>query len=776
MVDNILEMVLQSQEKGAGAILALGDVPPPGGVIDREEIRAVRSWLGTPDAAPLLWVHGPPGSGRTAAVAAAIRAHASGLPALRLQCHDGSSVEEVLHAAGRFFTQIGCDTLDRVLDQRSTICAKVSVLFQALRECPAVLWIDDMDALEASLIEDGRDLEPLGSLLDGPGTLRGTTARVIVVSGKAPPTPDVASVAVGPLPEDLVDTFWASFGGDRPGFPREYPRSWPRDVFAVRILARVAARLGPEAIEALTEDGGIRGNGNESRDTEPGDSEPGESKAGGSKHRDCEPIDSERRGGERGGSGGRGSERKGSEGNAADAALGRAVGALRREGRRFLEALAVLPPEPTRQALREIAAPDGIELDLRDPTRDRLLADIEGWGLIDLPREASLQVPSLVLNPRVRGYVTRRLLAEDLPRWKDLQARLGRYYLKLAARSSSVWHLLAGWRGLFKAGLHGEAYELQKSFLEEILRRGYLDVAKHILEETAETVEGAARAVVLGNLAIIYKNVGDHARALETYQEVRAAFEALGDVPNTARVLHQLGNTYYVRGDYASALSVYRRSLELSIEIGDRAVAAATRIQIANIHYQMREFDDALKQYVETIEETRALGAPGLTAAVALQISQIHSHEGRYYEAETFLREAERCAREAKDLRNLVKIQQAQGLLARKQREYDVSRSRFEEALRTAEALGDPVEACAALVFSGDLERSRLQLAESLACYLRAREYLVGNGTRGAARACDVEGIQSRVDERIQALASSIGVEAFERVLRRASQQLSGRG
>ena len=299
-----------------------------------------------------------------------------------------------------------------------------------------------------------------------------------------------------------------------------------------------------------------------------------------------------------------------------------------------------------------------------------------------------------------------------------------------------------------------------------MLRRGYLDLARSVLEETVRTATGAARAVTLGNLSIIYKNAGDFTRALDTYGRVHEEFVALGDMLNAARVLHQMGNTHYMKGDYEAALTSYRQSLDLSTRLGDKTVSAATSIQIANVHYQLCDLDEALHEYLHAIAETRALGAHPLTVAVALQISHVYFRSGMYLEAKTYLEEAETSARTCGDLRNLVKVLEAQGSLARE---------RYDAAFSCAESLGDAVEAAAALILAGDLEKVRLQLVEALAAYYRAKRNLDSYAARGAASLGDLEELRDKIEDRIQSMAASLGAETFERVLRRAQASLDGK-
>src|SRR5262249_42482016 len=189
--------------------------------------------------------------------------------------------------------------------------------------------------------------------------------------------------------------------------------------------------------------------------------------------------------------------------------------------------------------------------------------------------------------------------------------------------SGDLSYLLRARERLFTSGYHGESYEVQKVFLEELLRRGFYELTRKLLEESAATTSGAPRAVSLGNLAIIHKNDGNFDQAVRLYEQVRKEFEQVGDRANTARVYHQLGNTHYLRGDHEKAIASYQKSLAISLEINEPAVAAATRIQIANVQYVQGSHQEALESYRETLALAEEIQDRNLTAAIHLQIGQL---------------------------------------------------------------------------------------------------------------------------------------------------------
>ncbi len=658
-------------------ILALGDIPPRGGVVETPVLAEVDAWLRAADTRPALWIHGPSGSGRTTALATAIR-RSWDVPrhAKRIACFPGMCLEEILEEASDILRQVGSDALSRVLDQRSLLGSKVSILLRALNAHPLLLWIDDVDTL---LPVPGA----LEGVLEGLKLIDGEAGRVVLTSQKPPPPAFAATFEV-----KSTDAH--------------------RCPFSEKLIERASRGLGDKQAAELAGLG---------------------------------------------------------RAEAVQRALETLVPQASTEAAAVLQAAAVLPPEPSRQALREVTSALGVELDFKSPDAASPLRELESLGLATIaphsrPGESPGGPPATVPAP-VRRFIAERLRRSSPDVWQALHAATGAYYLRIAGSISNVWHYVSAWREFLGAGLHDEAYEVQKVFLQDLIHRGCLDPARHILEETVRTSSGARRVVALGNLAILQKNAGDFAGALELYGKVRQEFIGLGDRANVARVLHQIGNTQYLMGDYAAASSSYERSLEISTELGHGSVAAATRIQIANVLFQCGKREEALEHYLGTLDDARVAMDHNLMAAVELQIGQIHLQERRYVEADSHLKEAETNARACGDLRSLVKVLEAQAMVARERREYDLARARYDEALRIAEALGDAIEAAASLILAGDVEKTRLQLADSLECYFKALRIV-----EGCSAGTDTRALRRKIADRVECLAEILGREAFERIER----------
>lgn len=687
-------------------LLAIGTLPDPSSAIERPETEAVRRSLSEP--AGVLWVHGDPGSGKTWSAALALAGCSElGLNACRVRCSEGYSLEELLDAASTFLLQVGDARLQAAMEQRIGLGGKVAALLEALRRTATVLWIDDFDLLEDSIAEAGRDPSPLGYFLRGVEGLGGSPGRAVIVSRRPPPRTSIPSVRVGPLSREAQERLWAKCGGPSAPGVEDLEERLGTSPLEVRIVARAAAKLRPEEFSELARTGA----------------------------------------------------------SMALRALEAALVRLSPLAAAAFEAWIALWPNARLSGLREVlVAAGGPETDMQG--LEVAAEELESWGLVERAKgegaSSAFELPRCVRE--WTGAVLKEKISERCIR---LRRAAGLYFRGLAARSKNPFHRLIAWREFTAAGSYEEAYEEQRNFVGEFLRRGYLDLASWVLRRTAETASGPARAIALGNLAITYKNSGDLARALDTYEAVRAEFEAAGDLANLARVFHQIGNIHYLKNDAASATAAYERSLEISRDLGDLAVRAAARIQLANIRYQAKELDRALAEYLEALSDSKALGSQALCAIVALQIAQVCALRGKYLEAETYLSEAQASAAAAGDLRTLVKVAQAQGLLAARRREYEAARNAYLKARRNAEELGDSVEVAGTLVLLGDLERASLQPKEALAAYIEARAVLGSYAAEGSASEAERRALEAQVSQRIEDLAQALGQEAFQRLLKR---------
>ncbi len=659
----------------------------------------------------VLWIQGPEGWGRTTLAGAAIRRALAARPsllagALRIGGTPGTRFEEALSEVNGFFRQLGIGELDAVLDQRTSLTSKISILLETLRRHPILLWFDDFEELSAS--GGAEASSPLRFFAHGWSDLARGKGRILLTTRQSGPDgllPEEAGAGVLRVdagsairPEDQRDllrrTFPLGTGDDE----------WVEGATPLEAHLRRAALAAAEPSSVKETAERLRG-----------------------------------------------------------ASLAELVaevrGLLDPAARRALDAAAAFRSPLGRGALRALAPPP------EGRTEDEVASVLFHRGLSAKAEEEGWAIR---LHPAVAAAVEADLREKDAAAWKLLQKQVAVHLLDIGNRTGSIWHLLHSRERLFSSDLHKEAYEVQKSFLEELLRRGLNELARILLLESARTTQGAPRAVSLGNLAIIHKNEGDLDEAVRLYDQVRQEFEGLGDLPNIARVYHQLGNTHYLRGDLDLALLNYKKSLDISLEIEERAVSVATRIQIANVQYLRGQQEEALASYRETLTLAEEIQDRAIATAIHLQLGQLLFSLRRMSEAEEELQIAEREAEQQGDRRNLVKVDQLLGLVAAERRDYDQAVSHLERAAETASTLGDPAEIASCVLRIGMIEAERLAFGKAVASIFRAMDLLDAARARAmfAGAPGDLATYRKMLEERLDEVAVEVGPEAFARILK----------
>jgi tetratricopeptide (TPR) repeat protein len=659
------------------------------------------------------------GCGKTTAGTSALQALPGFRGIQRIDCSPAPRIEEVLYSISDFLLQIGIDDLKRVLNQRTPLEGKLSVLFQVLTNHPVVLWLDDLDSVRAGPLADGSDgiapiLESCASLPDS------AVGRILITSRERPPT-DI-HLTRWTLPEfSPADSrlYWKALAATDlyPAVPWPEPGFYPEleaSPLGLRLLYAAHVLGGREALDNLSAEPAFF---------------PGAP-------RGLAEIYSV------------------------------VVDLMLPPARALLETLAHYGRPLSRGALRHLSVASGKEIRFDGDSTDERLIELERSGLVRAADESDTSAGLYTVHPIVLDAVRTGLHELSDERTETLFVAAANYYLRFASNRDGLWPLFNARECYYKAGRYDEACQVHKCFIEDLLRLGYFDAAREVLTETIETTTGNTRAVTRGNLAIIYKNEAQYDLALELYEQVRNELLALGDRSNVARVLHQIGNVHYLREDLSSALECYQQSSQLSSELGELAIATATRVQIANILYQCGDEDDALGHYREIVGALQHSGSEknaSLIGAVLVQMGQIHQKAKRYLEAETQFKEAEKVVRACDDRRSLIKVLRAHALVARERREYDEALQDYEEATRTAVELGDLVEAATCAILTGDLEKDRVQLGKAISHYSTALKLLTTPPAPRVVTSEQVEAVMELIDERMKELETTMGAESYER-------------
>jgi tetratricopeptide (TPR) repeat protein len=206
------------------------------------------------------------------------------------------------------------------------------------------------------------------------------------------------------------------------------------------------------------------------------------------------------------------------------------------------------------------------------PAVDEEVQALLGWGLLGRPPGEE----TYLVHTPVREWVRQGTGDEER---RGLWRRAAQYWLGVGRDSSSLNPELSARHYLFLAGDYEQAGEIVNAATESLLRWGQVELLLRLLGESARTVSGGNRAVVLGNLATVYQGLGEYETARQMYEQVLVEFEALGAWQQIASVLHQLGMLHQTQGEYRRARERYEQALAIKQDLGDRAGVASKPAQ-----------------------------------------------------------------------------------------------------------------------------------------------------------------------------------------------------
>lgn len=664
-------------------------------------------------ASASLWIDAPTGTGKTTAVVEALSASTCFSGIKRIACHRGMRIEEALYLLSDFLLQAGIDDMERVLGQRSRLEAKLSVFLNVIACRAVAICFDDFHHLEAGC--GGESKVSLRSFITACADLPGNAPGIIIFTSASKPPAGVPIRRIelpGLLPEEKRE-LWSILAKKEktPPMTDAEIRRIDSSPLALQLLYRVRAN------------------------------DPG-----------GKPAANDR-----------------SQALSLENVYSQALEMLRPETRELLELLAEFGRPLSRGTLRILGENLGGRVNFAVKITDRRLLELEEYGLVLFSPGNASSGQSCLLHPLVNDAAGQGLHDPDPDQLREVLIAAANYYLRLPGSGENIWPMFNARNFLFRAGQYEEASQVQKCFIEEMLRLGYLDLAKKILKETIETTSGNVRTVSLGNLAIISKNENRYEEALDIYQRVRREFEASADQANLARVLHQIGNIHYLRKDLEAACRHYEDSGKLASELHEDAIWLATRVQLANVLYQSGRDEDALDKYGEIIsklQENPGDNQASLLAAMKIQTGQVHQKAGRFLEAESEFSEAEALVRKADDRRSLLKVLRARALIARQRRAYDEGLSLYDEAEKTASDLGDVLEVSTCHLLMGDLERERVQLGAALEKYTSALSLLSSETPHHQMQSAELnKPVSSLIEKRLGELEELMGPESYQRAL-----------
>jgi tetratricopeptide (TPR) repeat protein len=100
----------------------------------------------------------------------------------------------------------------------------------------------------------------------------------------------------------------------------------------------------------------------------------------------------------------------------------------------------------------------------------------------------------------------------------------------------------------------------------------------------------------LGTVRLLQRRYGD---AIQAYHAARQTFEGLGEPASVARAWHQMGMALREAKQYDQAETACLNARRIKVELGDRPDEASTLIELGNLYFAVGRLEDAVRFYRE---------------------------------------------------------------------------------------------------------------------------------------------------------------------------------
>lgn len=167
--------------------------------------------------------------------------------------------------------------------------------------------------------------------------------------------------------------------------------------------------------------------------------------------------------------------------------------------------------------------------------------------------------------------------------------------------------------------------------------RGYYRLSKVLLHQAVDATLDVGNAQKhinhLGNLGVVYKNLGDYDAAIEFTNKAIALANATGNKIKNAGHYNNLGIIYSQTGDFPNAIEAYQKVLVITKNsAADLMVYGAALGNLASVYKDSGHYDEALDYYKQALEIGLKIGNKAIQASNLNNIGLIYRHRSNDYD------------------------------------------------------------------------------------------------------------------------------------------------
>jgi len=244
-----------------------------------------------------------------------------------------------------------------------------------------------------------------------------------------------------------------------------------------------------------------------------------------------------------------------------------------------------------------------------------------------------------------------------------------------------------------------------------------LDYYQQSLALAREIGDKRGIGVNLTNLGMAYRNLGEYRKALDYYQQALAINREIGNKRRVRNNLTDLGVVYGTLGQYRKALDYFQPALAIDREIGDKRGEGDNLTNLGVAYRNLREYRKALDYYQPALKIQREIGDKGGVGNTLGELGVAYRNLGEHRKALDYFQQALAIFREIGDKQGIGGSLNNLGVVYMIFGQYQKALNYYQQALAIAREIGDKRNI-------GDSLNNISALHTNLGQYRKALDYL----------------------------------------------------
>jgi tetratricopeptide (TPR) repeat protein len=289
-------------------------------------------------------------------------------------------------------------------------------------------------------------------------------------------------------------------------------------------------------------------------------------------------------------------------------------------------------------------------------------------------------------HPVVREYVFARI-AE--PEKENLHIKASEYFkekidTQMEHRGAvDIQHALDMHFHLFRARKYLDAAGIVENVGGILKTWGMRDLAKDLLKNSIETIDGHRKAWALENMALMLAEEGQYDDALSICEKTFKTYEDLDDKSSLATNLGNQATIYRLKGEYDKSIDLQNKALAIRREINDEEGIGLSLLELSNLYITKGNLNKALDMCTDGVEVFKKIN----------------------------------------DYSGIQKMIYTQGIILEQKKQYQDAYNKYSEALKIAGKIDDKVVIAGCSYHIGKLFFQAGQIREAIKYYYKALNY-----------------------------------------------------